>query len=430
MTSISQADGRRSRAGSWSWPIWALAARLRWLIVSVVLTAALLIGVALRAQPLLTPDELRAAVIVGGLGILHTEISRPVERLRWRLMSGDVHVDLTSVWVFAAAILLPRGYAALLAVVVHTYLRLRSGRTRTPLHQQVFSTATIVLSCLAAATVMGQFRSALAPLGDATAVGGSETLGLLVFLVLNSALVACVIAMSSAGATAADLLGTWDENLVEIAGLSLGAALAIVFPINPWLVAFVLAPLLVVQRAALVRHLEEAASRDAKTGLLNSGAWHSAANRQLKRPRHGRLQAVLVLDLDHFKNVNDRHGHLAGDQVLAAVAATVRHEVRDGDVVGRFGGEEFVVLLTGEPRGTPRDLELVAERLRAGVAGLSVEVPTPDGPLTIDGLTVSVGGAVRGDREGGSLTTLLEIADRALYDVKRAGRNQVRMGPP
>ena len=104
----------------------------------------------------------------------------------------------------------------------------------------------------------------------------------------------------------------------------------------------------------LVRQLEEDASTDGKTGLLNAAAWQDKAGRAVLRSERGdRPATVLVLDLDHFKLVNDRFGHLVGDQVLAAVAASVRDEVRDEDIVGRFGGEEFVVLLQGRRRRGP-----------------------------------------------------------------------------
>jgi diguanylate cyclase (GGDEF)-like protein len=105
----------------------------------------------------------------------------------------------------------------------------------------------------------------------------------------------------------------------------------------------------------------------------------------------------------------------------------VRAEVRERDLVGRFGGEEFVVMLSGLDGGGTAELETVADRIRRRVADLRVEIPTPDGPLTVRGLSVSVGGAVA-PAEGADLRTLLQIADTALYVAKRAGRNVVRVG--
>lgn len=406
------------------WPIFQLPAQLLAPILLVELTAVLLVAVFLLGRPVLVGGDVVALAVLGGLGLAHTELSRDVERVRWRL-TGDLHVDLTSVWVFAAAVAIPGGYAALLAATVHTYLWVRSARTRAPLHRQLFSTATIVLSCLAAAAVVRYARDGVPLFGGPAGMLAAVGLGMLVFLTVNTALVAGAIAVSTDGGAAVhEMLGDWDENLVEVAALALGGMAATALVINPWLVLFVLPPLLLLQRATLVRHLAEVASTDAKTGLLTAAAWHTRAETELGRDSAA-PQAVLVLDLDHFKDVNDRHGHLAGDRVLAAVADALRGEVRDRDLVGRFGGEEFVVLLTGYAGRTPADLESVAERLCERIRQLRVEVATPDGPLTIPGITISVGGAAR--TPGSDLTSLLQIADTALYAAKRAGRDRVRM---
>jgi diguanylate cyclase (GGDEF)-like protein len=101
--------------------------------------------------------------------------------------------------------------------------------------------------------------------------------------------------------------------------------------------------------------------------------------------------------------------------------------VRERDLAGRFGGEEFVVLLSGRDRAAGGDLEAVAERIRRRIEGLRVSISTPDGPLTVDRLTVSVGGAVA-TPDSDDLQALLQVADAALYAAKRAGRNRVRMG--
>jgi diguanylate cyclase (GGDEF)-like protein len=253
-------------------------------------------------------------------------------------------------------------------------------------------------------------------------------LALLVYTTVNSGLVAGAIAVSVVQPDMSKAFGGWDENVLEIATLCLGALVAVAYSINPCIVAFALPPLLVLHRAVLVHYLKEAADLDGKTGLLNAAAWHTQAERALSRKNRGAgPRGVLVLDLDHFKAVNDTHGHLAGDEVLAAVADTLRSEVRDRDLVGRFGGEEFVVLLAGLPGRGDAELEAVAERMRRRVASLRVEIPTPDGPLTIAGLTVSIGAAVQAGPEG-DLRSLLQIADTALYSAKRAGRNMVRIG--
>jgi diguanylate cyclase (GGDEF)-like protein len=409
------------------WPVWELSHRLA---VSVFVVEATALGLVIAAAVRLPVPEtlqLLQTALLAGLGVLHTETAIGVERIRRRVMVGN-HANLSSVWTFAGALVLPPVCAAVVAVVVHLHLWARTGRPRVPLYRSVYSAATIVLACLGAAVVVGVLGSGPAPLAAAGVPG--ITLALLVYTTINTGLVAGAIAMSAPQPDLARVLGRWDDNLLEFATLSLGALTAVAVIVNPWLVLLALPPLVVLHRAVLVRHLEEAASIDGKTGLLNAVAWHEQAERLLQRSgRADGPRGVLVLDLDHFKAVNDSHGHLAGDQVLAAVAGALRAEVRDRDLVGRFGGEEFVVLLAGPAAGAAGELEAVAERIRRRVADLRVEIPTPDGPLTVAGLTVSIGVAVA-PAEGADLRTLLQVADTALYAAKRAGRNVVRTGTP
>ncbi|QJY49456.1 sensor domain-containing diguanylate cyclase [Pseudonocardia broussonetiae] len=412
------------------WAIWNLPARLMAAVLTVEITAVALVLVLAVGEPGPDSRTIRDVVLLVVFGLLHTEIAHGVERVR-RRVNGEVHVNLSSVWFFAATVLLPPVWAALVAVVVHLHLWLRSARPRNPLFKHVFSSATVVLSCMSASGVM----SAVA--ADGTGDRGDVyvlALGVLVFLTVNTALVAGVIAVNSPQTDVASIVGEWDENLLEIATLCLGALAAAAIAINPWLVAFIFPPLLVLHRAVLVRQLEVAANTDGKTGLLNAAAWHTQAERELRRAeRRSGPRAVLVIDLDHFKAVNDTHGHLAGDRVLAAVADALNAEVRDRDLVGRFGGEEFVVLLgaLGEPGTGGGELQTVAERIRSRIAALRVEMPTADGPLTVAGLSASVGCALYPD-DGRELRDLLQVADTALYAAKRAGRNVVRMGiqPP
>lgn len=125
---------------------------------------------------------------------------------------------------------------------------------------------------------------------------------------------------------------------------------------------------------------------------------------------------VLMFDLDHFKSVNDTYGHLVGDRVLRAVAGAGRRVIRDGDVLIRYGGEEFLVLLPGAGM---EDVNQVGERIRRAVAETSVE----DGSSRI-AVTVSLGGATYRDAST-SPDALVALADGALYDAKEAGRDRL-----
>ena len=137
---------------------------------------------------------------------------------------------------------------------------------------------------------------------------------------------------------------------------------------------------------------------------------------------------LLIVDIDNFKAINDEFGHLAGDSVIEAVAGILREETRRFDVVGRFGGDEFVVLI--DKLQDRRAVEPIAERIRSGVDDLAVSVSTPDGLRVITGLTVSIGGALHATADSNShLTALVWAADAALYNAKHAGRNTVRIQP-
>ena len=162
--------------------------------------------------------------------------------------------------------------------------------------------------------------------------------------------------------------------------------------------------------------LKTLAQTDALTGLLNRGAFEDLLRRELHRCERDRQSVSLILlDLDYFKQVNDEHGHMVGDDVLRRVGMMLRAGTRPSDVLARFGGEEFVILLQD---AAPRPAEQVAERLRADMAALD------DLPRDLS-LTGSFGVAV--SSRGETASELLARADEALYRSKREGRNLVRV---
>lgn len=163
----------------------------------------------------------------------------------------------------------------------------------------------------------------------------------------------------------------------------------------------------------LVVRLAEASMRDALTGLYNRRAMNeSLALHWARQRRSGAPLAALVVDLDHFKRINDTHGHARGDEVLARVAALIQGHVRAGDVVGRAGGEEFWLFLPDTPHESAFAL---AERLRAAVAEADL------------GTTLSVGVSLVMGSDS-IATQVIERADAALYRAKEAGRNRVEAG--
>jgi diguanylate cyclase (GGDEF)-like protein len=162
--------------------------------------------------------------------------------------------------------------------------------------------------------------------------------------------------------------------------------------------------------------LLERAQRDALTGLANHGHFWATLESEAKRAqRYGRPLGLVMIDVDHFKRFNDRHGHLRGDTALVAVARAVAERSRVHDLAARYGGEEFAVLLPE----TDRDGALAfGHKTRAAIEALALPGGHPD-----DLLTASVGVAALG--EGGTAKSLVEAADEQLYRAKSEGRNRV-----
>jgi diguanylate cyclase (GGDEF)-like protein len=168
----------------------------------------------------------------------------------------------------------------------------------------------------------------------------------------------------------------------------------------------------------MVDALCDLSSRDALTGLANRRQFDMALDRECDRvARSGEPALVLLLDIDHFKRVNDTHGHGAGDLVLKAVADSLLHCVRPMDTVARIGGEEFAVAL---PNCPPAFGPMVAERMRSRIE----RTPIAIGPGASISVTVSLGGAFAPQWVRSNLTLWLERADKQLYRAKSNGRNR------
>jgi diguanylate cyclase (GGDEF)-like protein len=171
-----------------------------------------------------------------------------------------------------------------------------------------------------------------------------------------------------------------------------------------------------IENARVYEQLERLAATDALTGLFNRRYFERALEREASRlDRHKGSIALLLLDIDHFKQLNDTYGHPMGDVVLKRVAETLTRELRKGDVLARFGGEEFVILL---PEGSKRGAGEFAERIREAIASAPIH---PGGPRRK--VTVSVGWA-QCPEDAPGVAELVEMADRALYFAKDTGRNR------
>ena len=159
---------------------------------------------------------------------------------------------------------------------------------------------------------------------------------------------------------------------------------------------------------------------DFLTSLNNRGSWEEALINEFKRiKRSGHHSTLLMCDIDHFKRVNDTYGHAAGDAVIQQVAAAVKKNLRSTDVAGRYGGEEFAVLLTDT---TVEQAMFFAERLRKNVEAMAVEYNQQ-----ILRVTVSIGVAEYRE-DMGEYRDWIEASDKALYQSKAAGRNRITKG--
>jgi diguanylate cyclase (GGDEF)-like protein len=217
-----------------------------------------------------------------------------------------------------------------------------------------------------------------------------------------------------------------DLNLQALEGDFLKTDLAVLITlavaITPALVVIALPTFFLVRRF-LEHPILVAQSRvDAKTGLLNVSTWEREAESELSRAmRTGAPLALALVDIDHFKLVNDTHGHLVGDKVLKCVAQALTSHLRDYDRAGRFGGEEFVLLLA---QTNENDACRIADRLRSHVAGMVVPINDRPNSPTVQ-LTISIGVTAMERGATCELTDLLAAADSALYKAKQTGRNRI-----
>ena len=373
------------------------------------------------------PDWVRFLALLV-VSCMQTELSLGTEKAR-RYLNDRPHINMTSVWMFGGAVVLPAAMAVGLTAITYLHLWLRvwwpiQGR---PAYRVLFSASTVVLAVLSVQPVLRLFDSADVLRDDWQ--GGRVLLalvvGLLVYTTVNGVPVAMAVKLHHPARPWRKTFGTKAENALELATLSLGGVTAIVLVTQPVLVALMLLPVIVLHRNVLMRQLEEKAAQDSKTGLLTAEEWQTRVAAELVRNARTREPfGVLMVDLDRFKKVNDTYGHVAGDAVLRTVAATITGQLRAYDSVGRWGGEEFVVLL---PQIAEHGACDVAERIRTAVGALTVTVSVGDATHVITDLSASVGVACFPDAAV-TVDGLVNAADERMYRAKRAGRNTVVSG--
>jgi diguanylate cyclase (GGDEF)-like protein len=357
------------------------------------------------------------ATILVGVSIANVELARFLER---RITVAQRPHKVLSVWVLACAVLLAPVW--LLAVVPLTHAHAYWRGTRPPAWRWAGSATFMALAGLATHHVVYLVADAEV-LGHAMRDVMALFAGVAAFLAVESALLFALSRLDQSGhdPVLRSTLAQPSFYLTEVGMLCVGALTVVVWYRLAWY-ALLLAPAYALaQQAVLFGPLRREATRDDKTGLLRYEPWRARSMVNLDEMiRAGRDWAVVMLDLDHFAAFNEVNGHLAADAVLVQVARAIESNVRADDLVCRFGGEEFALLLVDADEARARR---VAERLRLAIA----ETTRP--ALTASVGVASASGSAQPGGNGDHLLHALVAADRALYDAKSAGRNRVIVHP-
>jgi diguanylate cyclase (GGDEF)-like protein len=403
-----------------SWPLWSLP---RWLLsyVLVIDTAAMAAIAVAASHTTITEHDLAL------FGLLLACTAVAVELTRKAGEQGGHIRDVQGVWELPVAILLPPLYAVLIPMARFALLQFRVRRA--PVYRRVFSGASIGL-CYGAASVTFHGLSGLVPQASAgtfiraTVWTSLVLVGALVHWVLNKAMIMTAVKGSDPAASIRAEVFSRERLYNDMAEMSIAVLVTYGIAGNP-LIALVALPVVTLLQRSL-RHVQllTESRNDSKTGLLNAATWErEAAGEVIRAVRTKSPLAIAILDIDKFKVVNDTYGHLAGDQVLKEIANTLNSMLRDYDLAGRFGGEEFSLLL---PQTSAVDAFRIAERVRANIEGLSIIAPGSSGGERVQ-VTVSIGVAALDAGSRRQLAELMAAADAALYRAKAGGRDQVQM---
>jgi diguanylate cyclase (GGDEF)-like protein len=340
---------------------------------------------------------------------------------------GGMTRDFVSAWVLPVAILLPPIYAMVTPIPLQILTQMRVAKGA--VYRRVFTAAAIGLCYGAASLVFRAFPGSFA--GGAIGAGTHALTWTIAVVAAefvggrgHNLMVSFAVKLSDPEVSLADLQLNREALQADFAESDLGVMITIVVGVNAALAIFAVPTVLLIRRFMMHAQLLAQARIDTKTGLLNASTWETEAAAEVIRAirTHSPLSVALI-DIDHFKAVNDTHGHLVGDVVLRAVTDAIQEHLRSYDRAGRFGGEEFVVLL---PQARQADAVNIAERLRKHIAAMAVPVGDTDAdgkPETSVQLTISVGVSSLNENTK-ELTDLMAAADAALYFAKQTGRNK------
>src|ERR1700761_1006057 len=399
------------------WSLWKEPHRIIGLVATLITAEAVAIAVS-AATVRFQPRQLILFGLLVGCVVVTVELTRQ-EGEKTGLIK-----DIYSAWGLPAAILLPPVYVLILTLTHYAFIQWRVRHTA--IYRRMYRAAVVGLALVAAGLTFRELQRTVFP-ADPSRVAHNLiwcldlVVAVLLFWAINKALVLLAVKGSDPTADVRKEFFGRDPLYNDLAELCIGALLTYAVATNLFLVPAALPVVALLQRSLRHAQLLKASRTDAKTGLLNARTWEGEAEAEVARAVRARMAlAVAVLDIDFFKLVNDTYGHLFGDEVLKAIAHCLPEMLREYDSAGRFGGEEFVLLL---PHTRAVDAFRIADRVRDHIPGLSLMT---SGGQSVQ-VTVSVGVAARDAGSRRELSELIAAADAALYRAKRDGRNQVQM---
>jgi diguanylate cyclase (GGDEF)-like protein len=400
----------------WAW--WRLPGNVRIYVAGVPLAALVLTSFAAAQTPWRLGDLVKFAVLLG-CGMVSVA-ARP----RTVLARNGLTKDFIPAWVLPTAILLPPVYA--MVTPIPLYILTQWIARKSFFYRRVFTIGAIGLAYGAGSLVFHSLPVSIAGAAGSgrhvlpwvLAVAVCGIIGWLGHVLLIGG--AIKISDPKTHFIKAEL--NREALQADFTELDLGVLITIVVAANTVLAIVAVPTVLLIRRFMMHAQLLAKSRIDTKTGLLNSSTWETEAEIEVSRAiRTKSPVAVALIDIDHFKVVNDTHGHLVGDKALRAVTDAIRGHLRNYDLAGRFGGEEFVVLL---PHAGESDAISIAERLRTYVEAMAIPVGEGDCDVQV-WLTISVGVAAL-NAHTRELSDLMAAADAAMYIAKQSGRNRTQ----
>jgi diguanylate cyclase (GGDEF)-like protein len=222
------------------------------------------------------------------------------------------------------------------------------------------------------------------------------------------------------------LVGSRESITSDLLELSLAVSITLVVRINPILMALALPSVVLCKRSIMRAQLVSHARIDAKTGLLNAGTWQREAEAEFFRALRSKMPlALAMVNIDHFSDVDDMAGQLVRDQLIRDIAGMLRDQLPDHDLIGRFGSEEFAIML---PQTGRIEAQRISERLRDHIAAEPIAIESGSQEGFVFRLTVSIGVALLNESRR-ALTELIGAADTALGQARKTGWSKVYVLP-